>query len=391
MKLLITFTAHAVEFEGKYYNCSKALVNYEHLCRYKQHIKDVVVVLRCRKSDRIDPSWPRIDGEGITVMPIPDPASPLKALLMLPRIIMDIFRAVGKCDRYLLKMPEPTATVVGLVLVMLRKKYSVEVVANAQQGILYAKGDMPFVRFYAWLFDKATKVLAKRAMSATYVSQYLRKRYPTKAGKREWVICSVEFDKDMTGDARPVESFEKDTFSLISVGRMSAEKGHLYLVRAFKKIHDQCKKDVRLHLVGDGPERDKLENETKSLGLSEAVHFHGYVKRGAELFSLIDRADLFVMPSLTEGMGRGLIEAMARGIPCIGSSVGGIPEFLPESALFASGDPGAISDKVLQLFNQPDRLASMSLNNLEVTRKFQPEASKAVKKAFWDSVLHECK
>ncbi len=391
MKLLVTFTAHAAEVEGKYYNCSRALVNYKHLCRYRQYIKDVVVALRCKKAETVEPSWPRIDGDGISVAPMPDPASPLKAFLMLPNIIRAINRAISLCDRYLLKAPEPTATITGLMLLIRGKKYAVEVVANSREGILFAKKGIPFVGFYALLFDTLTKFLVRRAHCATYVSQYLRKHYPTKSRDREWVFSSVEFDKESVGNPHSVESFNREPFKIISVGRMSAEKGHLYLVRAFKRICEHSDEGVELHLVGDGPERSDLEKEAGLLGISDRIYFHGYVKRGPALFSLMDHAHLFVIPSLTEGMGRSLIEAMARGLPCIGSSVGGIPEYLPEEALFGPCSPEAITAKVLKLVNKPKKLARMSMRNFEATKAFWCEALKKVKEEFWREVMENCK
>lgn len=391
MKLLVTFTAHAVEVEGKYYNCSRALVDYKHLCRYRQYIKDVVVVLRCKKTGTAEPSWPRIDGDGISVAPIPDPASPLKAFIMLPNIIRAINRAISLCDRYLLKAPEPTATITGLMLLIRGKKYAVEVVANSREGILFAKKSMPFVGFYALLFDTLTKFLVRRAHCATYVSQYLRKHYPTKSRDREWVFSSVEFDKESVGNPHSLESFNREPFKIISVGRMSAEKGHLYLVHAFKSISEHSDKRVELHLVGDGPERGDLEKEAGLLGLSDKIHFHGYIKKGPELFSLMDDAHLFVIPSLTEGMGRGLLEAMARGLPCIGSSVGGIPEYLPEEALFEPRNPESITTKVLELLNNPKKLAQMSTHNSAAAKAHWPEALNAVKNEFRHEIVENCK
>ena len=126
MKLLLAFTAHAVEVDGRFHNRSKALLSYKHLCRYRQTVKDLVVVLRCKKADSVDPSWSRIDGPGIAVAPIPDPGSPLKALFAFPVIISRIVRAIKSCDRYMLKLPEPTAIVTGFILLLSGKKYAVD-------------------------------------------------------------------------------------------------------------------------------------------------------------------------------------------------------------------------------------------------------------------------
>lgn len=391
MKLLLAFTAHAVEVDGKFYNCGPAQLHYKHLCRYRQYIKDVVVALRCSKANAAKPAWLRIDGEGINVVPIPDPPSPLRALMMFPKFFRAGYRAINSCDRYLLKLPEPTAIFFGLLLVLLRKKYAVEVMADSRAGILFAKSKMPFVRFYALLFDELTKLLVRRAGCAAYVSNYLRSRYPNKLREQEWVFCSAELEDQIIGKPKPVESFNVRPFKIFSAGRFSAEKGHIYLVRAFKKVCESAKRDVELHLVGDGPERCHLEKEVKDLGISNFVHFHGYVRKGPQLFSLLDQAHLLVIPSLTEGMGRGMIEAMARGLPCLASNVGGIPEYLDGNSLFPPADPKAIAEKILSILDKPQELAGMSLQNFEASKAFWPQALEAIKSKFWREIINNCK
>jgi glycosyltransferase involved in cell wall biosynthesis len=387
MKLLTTHQIHAVEVDGRYYNCSDALVDYNYLGRYRQFCDQLIVLPRCRKADSFNPRWPRIDGNGVTVLPMPDSPTPLNALLTMPALIRTILKAIKACDCYYLKLPEPMATVVGMVLILLGKKYAVEVVADSRQGILFAKKDMPFVKFYALLFDALTKFLVRRAYCATYVSQYLRKRYPTKSPQREWVFCSAELNDDIIGEPKSAERFRTDPFKIFAAGRLSAEKGHMYLVRAFKRVCELADRDVELHLIGDGPQRRILETEAEKLGISEHVCFHGYINQGPQLFSLLDQAHLLVIPSLTEGMGRGMIEAMAMGLPCLGSRVGGIPEYLDSDSLFTPKDADAIADKILPLLKNPAKLAQMSLRNFEAAKAFWPESLKKIKNEFWREIV----
>ncbi len=391
IKLLLTYATHACESDGQFYNSSESSLTYERLARYHKYIRDIVLVLRCRKVDSVNPSEPRIDREGVTVMPIPDPKTPALAILLLPKMVWAVLKAIMIADRYYLRLPEPTATLVGLVLLLLRKKYVVEVVADSKKGILFAKKDMFFVRFYASLFDALTKFLIRRAHCVAYISQYLQDRYPPKLSQSKWIICSVELNKEIIGRPKTLDMFREGPFRIFSVGRFSAEKGHIYLVRAFKKICEKADINVELHLVGNGPERNRLEEEVRRLDLSNNVHFHGYIRKEQKLFALLDSAHLYVMPSLTEGMGRGLIEAMARGLPCLGSSVGGIPEYLDSEMLFRAGDAEAIADKIIPLLGNPDKLAQISLRNFEFSKAFWPEALEEVKRDFWRHVVQCCK
>ncbi|GAB3976194.1 glycosyltransferase family 4 protein [Plantactinospora veratri] len=83
-----------------------------------------------------------------------------------------------------------------------------------------------------------------------------------------------------------------------------------------------------MHL-GDGRYRPRLERLATDLGVRRQVHFTGTISAATEVRRQLDAADLFVMPSRTEGLPKALIEAMARGLPAVATSVGGIPELLP--------------------------------------------------------------
>jgi len=90
-------------------------------------------------------------------------------------------------------------------------------------------------------------------------------------------------------------------------------------------------------------------------------------------------------------MGRGLIEAMARGLPCVGSAVGGVPEYLAEDCLFPSSNPEAMARKILSTMNDPGRLVQMSHANVQAALALTPERLKAVKDDFWQAVHTHCR
>jgi len=134
---------------------------------------------------------------------------------------------------------------------------------------------------------------------------------------------------------------------------------------------------VVLTILGDGKHRRELEALASTLGLSDAVQFLGQVSAGAAVRQQLDRADLFVMPSRQEGLPRAMIEAMARGLPCIGSTVGGIPELLPPEDLVPPGDAIALADRIAAVLRDPARMTAMSQRNLAKAREYA------------DAVLHE--
>lgn len=111
------------------------------------------------------------------------------------------------------------------------------------------------------------------------------------------------------------------------VGRMTAEKNHAFILKIFKCI-SLARSEARLVLVGDGKLREKLEEQVKNLGLSDKVSFLGV---RADVNDLMQAMDIFVFPSLFEGLPVTMVEAQASGIPCV------ISDKVPEECIITEG------------------------------------------------------
>lgn len=104
-----------------------------------------------------------------------------------------------------------------------------------------------------------------------------------------------------------------EKINFIFVGTLSARKRPWLIVRA---IHELKEKGINAHLdiVGDGPLREKIEEEIVKYKLEDVVELHGFVKKPAEL---IAKANVMVLPSLSEGISRAMLEALYLGVPCV--------------------------------------------------------------------------
>ena len=112
------------------------------------------------------------------------------------------------------------------------------------------------------------------------------------------------------------ENFSKlDECRLVSVGRLSAEKGFLDLLKIFKIIHQKYPNWV-LDIVGDGDEREVLSNYIIDNHLEESVTLHGFRTR-EYIYDLLEKSSIYLMTSFTESFGIVLLEAMSVGLPCI--------------------------------------------------------------------------
>lgn len=139
-----------------------------------------------------------------------------------------------------------------------------------------------------------------------------------------------------------------------AVGRLSPEKGHLHLLRALPAIAAAFP-GAGCVLAGDGRARRELEDEAVRLGVGGRVVFLGQRRDVTRVLSALD---LFVQPSVYEGYGLSLLEAMAVGLPAVASRVGGIPEVVDDGrtgVLVPPGDPGALAAAAIGLLRDPGR------------------------------------
>jgi len=133
-----------------------------------------------------------------------------------------------------------------------------------------------------------------------------------------------------------------ETVSILHVGRFDVPKNHAGLLRAFRKLVDRGL-SCHLHLVGDGDLRPGMEALAEELELTKHVTFHGMQ---SNVYPYLQKADVFVLPSLYEGMPMTIIEAMGTGLPIAATQVGGIPDLLRsgESGLLVPCEEAAVAD-----------------------------------------------
>lgn len=190
------------------------------------------------------------------------------------------------------------------------------------------------------------------------------------------VRCAV----DAAALPEPTRGHTKGPIKILSVGRMSAEKGQLGLIDALAQMAGQDV-DVRLTLVGDGPLRQSIERAVAERGLSDRVRVLGALPERETLMEIAS-CDAFVLPSLMEGLPVVLMEAMALGKPVVAPHIAGIPELVVHEItglLFRPGDWADLAEKTLQLTKDATGAAEMGergrlhvMDEFEVNRAVEP-------------------
>ena len=144
-----------------------------------------------------------------------------------------------------------------------------------------------------------------------------------------------------------------------TVARLHKQKGMEYFIDAAAGVL-QKKNNVKFIIVGDGPDRQKLENKVTDSNLQDKVYFTGYRNDSSELISVFD---IFVLPSLWEGTPNVVLEAMGYGIPVISTDTGGVSEIITDNQnglLAPPGNSAMLAGKILELLSNPQLLQKLS-------------------------------
>lgn len=153
-----------------------------------------------------------------------------------------------------------------------------------------------------------------------------------------------------------------------TMGRLSSIKGQKFLIEAMKDVVSKVG-DVRCLIIGSGREEGDLKELARSLALEDRVIFTGAAYMDIPLY--LACMDIFVLPSIEEGLGLALIEAMSLGRPCIASATGGIKDIIDPGVngiLTPVGDSGSIANAVLKILDDQPLAKKMSENSINIVR-----------------------
>jgi glycosyltransferase involved in cell wall biosynthesis len=232
------------------------------------------------------------------------------------------------------------------------------------------------------------------------VSDYVRgcahRRLKFPLGKIELLYNPIDTDALARPPSRGREELlrecglDADSLVLLSVGRVSPQKGLVHALRAMPAI---LARHPSAHLVSAGPASDsewleRLKAEARALGVDARLHFLGARR---DVTDLLRACDLFVFPSLYEGLGIALVEAMAAGRACVATRTGPIPEVVSDGVdgwLVPPGDAGALAEAACALLDDPARREAMGRAAARTAlARFQPQAAADKLARIYESVV----
>ena len=318
--VLVTLQSHFVRGPDGHVYSRDPLVGYDFWRRYLAVFDRVGVVARVAESRTIDPQFPRADGEAVSFVELPEYRGPWQYLKLRSQLKAQLAQAIEQYDHYVLRVPCAIGSLTWKQLKAQGKPYGIEALGDPWEAL--APG---MVRSIARPIARRTSTNELKAQCATaaavgYVTrESLQRRYPAKAGAlATWFTTLTLPDNSMV--AAPRSDFSGASKLLFAGSLNGLHKAPDVLLRA---VAECGRSDVTLEIVGDGQNKAELTALANYLGIKERVTFAGELPVGQSLQPKLDAADLFVLPSRQEGLPGPMLEAMARGLPCIGTDVGG--------------------------------------------------------------------
>lgn len=203
----------------------------------------------------------------------------------------------------------------------------------------------------------------KEADFVVYVTEkWLQGKYPTNG---KWTYASNVILKGVEGSALPkrqkkLATMDKKRIVVGTTAGINLMKGQQFVVEAMRLLKNEL--DIRYELVGSG-NTDYLKSLIDKYGLTNKVFFKGQLSHN-EVLAWLDSLDLYVQPSLQEGLPRSVIEAMSRACPVLGSRTAGIPELIAEECVFERKNPTSIAATICDILagNKMEENAVLNFN-----------------------------
>lgn len=370
--LLVYEDKAALDREGNVY-IGTAFSNSALEC-YFQHFDQVIMLVR--HADVSPDDTKRLSGMNkvttnrLSVVFLPNPTADMKSFFD-PKVHREYKRTVLeqiKPDRaVIVRVPSDSGTIAADYCHKIGKLYLAEAIGCPWDSLwnhsMKGKVLAPIAR------ENMRRVMRNAPYSVYVTNRFLQQRYPTEGITA--AISDVELqpmEQDVL-DARLAHiRNHRGKIKIATSGGLVAYKGQHFVIKALASLKRQGITDFEYHLAGSGDD-EMFRNLAKELGVENQVIFEGRLSH-EQMFSWLDGMDLYIQPSLTEGMPRSLIEAMSRGLPSLGTHTGGIPELLGPDCTFPRKGVDMIAKMTASLTpNGMEKMAKINFDRVKVLQK----------------------
>jgi glycosyltransferase involved in cell wall biosynthesis len=236
-------------------------------------------------------------------------------------------------------------------------------------------------RYNNWVNEKTVRFCEAYTLANSDIicvnSEFTAGLARRKAGKNAKIVVIRPGTSPISSDIEEIDAAGRNRqrpLLLLFVGACVKVKGLRYLAEALTKIRDL---DFRLRVAGEYDVRDayyrKINKIIEKGGIADKVEFSGFIQ-AERLAEYYRSSSIYILPSLSEGFGRSLIEALSFGLPVIASNAGAIPELIKDgenAILVEPKNPEALAEAISRLASDPEKMDSMSRTNFEKAKNTQ--------------------
>jgi glycosyltransferase involved in cell wall biosynthesis len=343
---------------------------YSFLQRYLWAYEELQIIARVARTLEPMPGWKRCDGAGVRFAPVPFYVGPWEYACRMYSVNRAARQAFGSGDALVIRVVGQIASALGP---MLRggRPFGLEVVGDPYEvfGPRATRGLMRPA--WRWWFTRLQRRACVRASATCYVTEsYLQKRYPSSNSAFCTSFSNLQLNEESFSNMSRTFDPLPRPMRIITVGALAQPYKGVDVLLDAVTVCIQRDLNIELIVAGGGRYLPELQQQATVRGIAGRVLFLGEVPSGKDVRDQLDKAHIFVLASRTEGKPRAMIEAMARGLPCIGTDAGGIPELLPPDCIVPRGDATTLADKILEICGDPERLARMSVSNITRAREY---------------------
>lgn len=275
----------------------------------------------------------------------------------------------------------------AITILKLKKKLMIETIENCDSDIIISTRDIHNL----WLSKYGKEGILKIGWEHNHHhgnKKYIKKIIKSVSGLDYFVLVSKNLTKFYSDKLKkskvkcvhipnclneyPNIQAKLETENLVSVGRLSKEKGYLDLIDIFKEVHNVYPSS-KLNIIGDGPERDKIERKIKKNKLEDFIILHGFQNR-EYINKILEKSSVYLMTSYTESFGLVLLEAFSFGIPCVAySSAEGACEIISDNwdgYIIYSRDQDKMVKRICELLANRNRRLVMGSNGIKKAKKY---------------------
>lgn len=294
-------------------------------------------------------------------------------------------------DAYICRVPGNIGSIAATCLKAKKIPYGLEIVGDPWESLSPQAFESPFAPILQRIGRHQLRKTTIDAVAALYVTNHiLQEKYPVRKGVFTTGASNVILRDNCYAKQAPTidpKVLERQ-IRMLAVGTLAQlYKAPDIILNALSIVKGKGYNPF-LTWFGDGQYREQMVKLAEELGLKNNVYFAGSVKQDV-IRQEFERTDLFVHASRAEGLPRAVIEAMAFGLPCIGSSVAGIPELLSPEAIIQPNDIEGLAEKMLLFIKDTEFSQKEAVKNWEESKKYHNDILTERRLSFYDELIRK--